>query len=62
MSGRHTGGDRVQIAMGTVCAVAGATLLSLLAIVAREPCPCSADASPRLVPLSAPDLPPQDTP
>ncbi|WP_034088886.1 hypothetical protein [Streptacidiphilus albus] len=62
MSGRHTGGDRVQIAMGAVCAAAGAALLSLLAIVAREPCPCSVDASPRPVPVSAPDIPPPGTP
>jgi hypothetical protein len=60
VSGRHAGPDPVTIALGTAWAGASTVLLTLLAILAHEPCSCSPGTS-ASAPVSAPDLLPPGT-
>ncbi len=58
MSGRHAGPDPLTVALGIAWTAGSAALLALLALVAREPCPCSPAAS-SPVPASVPDIQPE---
>jgi len=59
VNGRHTETDRLSVVLGGAWAATGAAPLTLLAIAARDPCPCSLGGL-RPVQVSAPDHPPPE--
>ena len=61
MAGRHAVPDKVGIALSGLYALAGAGLLTLLALTARDPCPSNTTAS-GLAPISGSDIPHHDLP
>ena len=61
MAGRHAVPDKVGIALNGLYALAGAGLLTLLALTAREPGPSNTTAR-SLVPISGTDIPCHDLP